>query len=559
MTDTTIIMNIVNIQKVLPNGKELLAGISLGFYRGAKIGVIGVNGAGKSTLMRIIAGKDESYNGKVILQPNIRIGYLSQEPELEPGLDVRANVELGLKEAKQLVERYEALSMRLCEPLSDDEMEKVIDEQSRVQDLIEAAGAWDIDSHVDLAMEALRCPPGDAKVETLSGGEKRRVALTRILLEKPDILLLDEPTNHLDAESVAWLERHLREYEGTVLIVTHDRYFLDNVTKWVLELDRGKGIPFEGSYSVWLEAKAKRMELEDKSAINRRRVLEQELEWIRSSQKARQAKGKARISAYDELVAQEEQRRESAAQITIAPGPRLGKVVIEAENLTKAYGNKLLFENLNFRLPPAGIVGVVGPNGAGKTTLLRMFIGDEKPDDGKLTVGDTVVLSYVSQGRSDLDNDKSVYAEISQGKDNIEIGKSTINARAYCGFFNFRGADQQKRVGDLSGGERNRVHLAKLLIAGGNVILLDEPTNDLDVETLRALEDAILRFSGCVVVVSHDRFFLDRIATHILAFEGDSQAIWFEGNWEAYEADRKRRLGRDADQPHRIKYRPLRR
>ncbi len=552
-----IIMNLVNLRKVLPNGKELLSGIYLSFFRGAKIGVLGVNGAGKSTLLKIISGQDKDFQGEVIIQPGITVGYLPQEPQLDPSKTVKGNVELALKHAKQLLERYDELNARLCEDLSPDEMDKVIEEQARVQDEIEAADAWDIDNQVEVAMEALRCPPGDANVEHLSGGEKRRVALTRLLLEKPDILLLDEPTNHLDAESVAWLERHLRDYAGTVLIVTHDRYFLDNITRWVLELDRGKGIPFEGNYSEWLDARAKRIESEEKTTESRKKVLDRELEWIRMSQKARQAKGKARLNAYEKLAAEESEKRDGAVKMTIAPGPRLGTNVVEANGLRKAYGDHLLFDDLNFRLPRAGIVGIVGPNGAGKTTLLRMLVDQERPDGGELKVGETVKVSYVNQDRSTLDPDKTVYEEISGGRDAIEIGKRTINSRAYCGLFNFKGADQQKKVGDLSGGERNRVHLAKLLIAGGNLILLDEPTNDLDVETLRSLEDAILEFAGCIVVVSHDRWFLDRIATHILAFEGDSRVVWFEGNWQDYEADRKRRLGKDADQPHRIKYRPL--
>ena len=556
-----IIMNLVDLKKVLPNGKELLSGIYLSFFRGAKIGVIGINGAGKSTLMRIISGQDTDYLGDVILGDGVRVGYLPQEPTLEEELTVRENVELGMKETKELLERFEAINMKFAEPMSDEAMEKLLEEQGRVQDAIDAVDAWEFENQLDVAMSALRCPDGDLPVTNLSGGERRRIALTRILLEKPDILLLDEPTNHLDAESVAWLERTLREYEGTVLIVTHDRYFLDNVTRWVLELDRGKGVPFEGAYSEWLDAKSKRMVQEDKSAQNRARVMNDELEWIRMSQKARQSKGKARLNAYEDLVAAEEsyQERQGTAQITIAPGPRLGNTVVDVEGLTKAYGDKLLFDNLTFRLPRSGIVGVVGPNGAGKTTLLRMLIGDEQPDSGSLTVGETVQISYVNQERSDLDDDKTLFQEISQGRDVIPIGKREINSRAYCSLFQFRGHDQQKRVGDLSGGERNRVQLAKLLIEGGNLILLDEPSNDMDVETLRALEAAILRFSGCVVIVSHDRWMLDRTATHILAFEGDSEVVWYEGNWQDYEEDRRRRLGADADQPKPIKYRPLKR
>ncbi|TNF36528.1 MAG: energy-dependent translational throttle protein EttA [Deltaproteobacteria bacterium] len=553
-----IVMNLVRLRKVLPNGKELLKGISLSFFKDAKIGVIGVNGAGKSTLMKIVAGVDKEYQGEVILQPGVRVGYLSQEPELDPSLDVKGNIELGLKDVKALLERYDEISARFGDAEAD-EFDKLIEEQSRLQDAIEAVDGWELDNRVSVAAEALRCPPGDRDVVTLSGGEKRRVALTRMLLERPEILLLDEPTNHLDAESIAWLERHLREYPGLVLIITHDRYFLDNITRWVLELDRGVGIPYEGNYSEWLDQKAKRIEMEEKANSRRARTLKQELDWIRLSQKARQAKGKARLNAYEKLQADEQAQRDTPSQITIAPGPRLGTTVIEAHGLTKGYGDKLLFENLDFILPRAGIVGVVGPNGAGKSTLLKMIIGQEQPDAGSLTVGETVKVSYVNQDRSTLDDDKSVWEEISGGAEVIEIGARQVNSRAYCGFFNFKGADQQKRVGDLSGGERNRVHLAKLLIEGGNVIMLDEPSNDLDVETLRSLEDAIAEFAGCVVLVSHDRWMLDRLATHILAFEGDSQVMWFEGNWQAYEADRKRRLGKEADQPHTIKYRPLHR
>jgi sulfate-transporting ATPase len=553
-----IIMNIVDIRKTLPNGKELLSGISLSFFHGAKIGVLGINGAGKSTLLKIIFGEDRDYTGEVIIKEGATVGYLPQEPELDTSLDVRGNVELGVAATKALLAEFDELCAKLGDPdLDPDSMTKVLEEQARVQDRIDAVDAWELDSQLSLAMDALRCPPGDASVETLSGGEKRRVALTRILLERPDILLLDEPTNHLDAESVAWLERHLREYPGTVLIVTHDRYFLDNVTRWVLELDRGKGIPWEGCYSEWLEQKQRRIAQEEKGQARRAKVLERELAWVRLSQKARQAKGKARLRAYEDLAAEEQNQRQGDHQITIAPGPRLGDVVVEAEGVTKAYGDRLLFDDLSFRLPRAGIVGVVGANGAGKTTLLKMLVGQEQPDDGTLRIGETVQISHVNQERSDLDDDKSIYQEISQGCETIQIGNREVNSRAYCGFFNFKGHAQQKRVGDLSGGERNRVQLAKLLIEGGNLVLLDEPTNDLDVETLRALEDAILRFSGCIVVVSHDRWFLDRIATHILAFEGGSEVVWFEGNWQDYEEDRRRRLGDDADQPRRIKYRPL--
>ncbi|MFO0746764.1 MAG: energy-dependent translational throttle protein EttA [Myxococcota bacterium] len=550
-----IVMNLVGLEKKLPTGKELFKGIFLSFYKDAKIGIVGINGSGKSTLLRIIAGQDKDFQGELILQPGISVGFLSQEPELDPKFDVRGNVELGLAHIKALIAEYEDVSAKFADP--DADMDKLIERQAELQDLIEVHGGWEFDNKVEVAMQALRCPPPDSKVDKLSGGEKRRVALTRILLERPDILLLDEPTNHLDADSVAWLERHLREYTGLVIIVTHDRYFLDNVTKWVLEIDRGKGIPFEGNYSAWLEHKSKRIELEDRTNTRRKEILDKELEFVKSSQKARQSKGKARLNAYEKMAAEEEDRRDAPSTITIAPGPRLGTTVIEAQAITKAYGEKLLFEKLDFILPRAGIVGVVGPNGAGKTTLLRMFIGSEKPDAGNLKVGETVKIAYVNQDRSTLDSNKTVYQEISGGAEIINIGKRQVNSRAYCGFFNFKGADQQKLVGNRSGGERNRVHQAKLLIEGGNVILLDEPTNDLDIETLQALETAIGEFAGCVVLVTHDRWFLDRLATHILAFEGDSQVLWFEGNWQAYEADRHRRLGLDADTPRAIKYRPL--
>ena len=550
-----IIMNMVGISKRLPTGKELFKGIFLSFFKDAKIGIVGVNGSGKSTLLRIIAGVDKEFGGELVLQPGVTTGYLAQEPELEPTLDVRGNVELGLKHVKELLERYEAINHAFADP--DADMDKLIEEQATLQDKIEAANGWELDNRVEVAMQALRCPPADAKVDRLSGGEKRRVALTRILLERPDILLLDEPTNHLDADSVAWLERHLREYPGLVIIVTHDRYFLDNVTRWVLELDYGKGVPFEGNYSSWLEQKSKRMAQEEKAGSKKKEILDRELEWVKLSAKGRQAKGKARLTAYEKLADEEDAKRDAPVSIAIAPGPRLGTTVIEAKNLKKGFGDKLLWENLDFILPRAGIVGVVGPNGAGKSTLLKMFVGREKPDAGELKIGETVKISFVDQERSALDPDKSVYQEISQGKEFIAIGKREVNARAYCGFFNFKGADQQKQVGLLSGGERNRVHLAKLLIEGGNMLLLDEPTNDLDIETLQALESAIAEFAGCVVLVTHDRWFLDRLATHILAFEGDSNVVWYEGNWQAYEADRKRRLGIDADVPKPLKYRPL--
>ncbi len=550
-----IIMNMVGLEKRLPNGKDLFKGIFLSFFKDAKIGIVGINGSGKSTLLKLIAGVDKEFGGELIIAQGTTIGYLAQEPELDQRYDVRGNVELGLKHIKDLLERYEAINGEFADP--DADMDKLIEEQATLQDQIEAAGGWELDNRVEVAMQALRCPPPDAKVDKLSGGEKRRVALTRILLERPDILLLDEPTNHLDADSVAWLERHLRDYAGLVIIVTHDRYFLDNISNWVLELDYGKGIPFEGNYTNWLEQKRKRLEMEEKGNLRKKEILDKELEWVRQSSKGRQAKGKARLAAYEKLASEEDARRDAPVSITMAPGPRLGTQVIEAKNLKKGFGDKLLFEKLDFLLPRAGIVGVVGPNGAGKSTLLKMFVGREQPDSGELKLGETVKLAFVDQERSALDPNKSIYQEISQGKDTIEIGKRSVNARAYCGFFNFKGTDQQKLVGVLSGGERNRVHLAKLLIEGGNVVLLDEPTNDLDIETLQQLETAIAEFSGCVVLVTHDRWFLDRLATHILAFEGDSNVVWFEGNWQAYEADRKRRLGIDADVPKPIKYRPL--
>jgi len=550
-----IIMNMVGLEKRLPNGKDLFKGIFLSFFKDAKIGIVGINGSGKSTLLKIIAGVDKEFGGELIIAQGTTIGYLAQEPELDPRYDVRGNVELGLKQIKELLERYEAINGEFADP--DADMDKLIEEQARLQDQIEAAGGWELDNRVEVAMQALRCPPPDANVDKLSGGEKRRVALTRILLERPDILLLDEPTNHLDADSVAWLERHLRDYPGLVIIVTHDRYFLDNISTWVLELDYGKGIPFEGNYTNWLEQKRKRLELEEKGNLRKKEILDKELEWVRQSSKGRQAKGKARLAAYEKLASEEDARRDAPVSITMAPGPRLGTQVIEAKSLKKGFGDKLLFDKLDFLLPRAGIVGVVGPNGAGKSTLLKMFVGREQPDSGELKLGETVKLAFVDQERSALDPNKSIYQEISQSKDTIEIGKRSVNSRAYCGFFNFKGTDQQKLVGVLSGGERNRVHLAKLLIEGGNVVLLDEPTNDLDIETLQQLETAIAEFSGCVVLVTHDRWFLDRLATHILAFEGDSNVVWFEGNWQAYEVDRKRRLGIDADVPKPIKYRPL--
>jgi len=546
-----------DLRKVVGQGREILKGVTLAFLPGAKIGVLGPNGAGKSTVLRIMAGLDHDFAGEAWAAEGARVGYLAQEPELDPGKDVLGNVMEGVGEAKGLLDRFEAVSARFAEELTDDEMNAVIAEQAELQEKIDAANAWDLQRQVEIAMDALRLPPGDAKVEHLSGGERRRVALCRLLLEKPDLLLLDEPTNHLDAESVAWLERHLEDYEGTVVAVTHDRYFLDNVAGWILELDRGRGIPFEGNYSGWLEQKQKRLAVEEKQEEARQRTLASELEWVRQSPRARQAKSKARLQTYEELLAAANDKGPQKSQIVIPPGPRLGGLVIEAEGLNKGYGDRQLIENLSFRLPPAGLVGVIGPNGAGKTTLFRMLLGQEQPDSGALRLGDTVKLGYVDQSRESLDPKKTVWQEISGGVDELELGKRKVNSRAYCSWFGFRGADQQKPVGQLSGGERNRVHMAKLLKSGANLILLDEPTNDLDVDTLRALEEALLEFAGCAMVISHDRWFLDRIATHILAFEGDSHVEWFEGNFDAYEEDKKRRLGEDSVQPHRIKYKPL--
>jgi ATP-binding cassette ChvD family protein len=543
--------------KVHPPDVKVLEDIWLSFYFGAKIGVLGLNGAGKSSLLRIMAGEDQSFLGEAFPAGGISIGFLHQEPRLDPTKTVLGNVEEGVAPIKALLARYDDVNARLGEDLSPDEMEKVLDEQSKIQDKIEAANAWDLDSRLELAMEALRLPPAQAEVDRLSGGERRRVALCRLLLQSPDLLLLDEPTNHLDAESVAWLERFLKDYPGTVVAVTHDRYFLDNVAGWILELDRGRGIPWEGNYSSWLDQKKNRLQLEEKAETKRQRTLERELEWIRMSPRARQAKGKARLNAYEELLREETAQRIETAEIYIAPGPRLGDVVVEARHLRKGYGDNLLIDDLNFTLPRGGIVGVIGPNGAGKTTLFRMMTGAEKPDDGTLKIGETVQIGYVDQSREALGADKTVWEEISDGNDEVELGKRKIPSRAYVSWFNFKGPAQQRKVGTLSGGERNRVHLAKLLRRGSNLLLLDEPTNDLDVDTLRALEEALLNFAGCAVVISHDRWFLDRIATHMLAFEGDSAVVWFEGNYQDYEADRKRRLGTSADQPHRIKYRKL--
>ncbi|CAA7624958.1 fused putative transporter subunits of ABC superfamily: ATP-binding components [Magnetospirillum sp. LM-5] len=546
-----------NLTKAYPGGKEIMKGLTLSFLPGAKIGVLGANGAGKSTLLKIMAGIDKEFGGEAWAAEGVKIGYLAQEPQLDPAKDVLGNVMEAVAETKALLDRFDEVSAKFAEELSDDEMNDLIAEQGELQEKIDHLDAWDLTRKIEIAMDALRCPPGDSPVTTLSGGERRRVALCRLLLSHPDMLLLDEPTNHLDAESVAWLERFLETYSGTVVMITHDRYFLDNVTGWILELERGHGIPYEGNYTSWLEQKEKRLAQEEREETARQRAIRDELEWVRASPKARQTKSKARINAFEDLVAKSQEKATGPAVITVPPGPRLGGKVIEADKVSKAFGDNLLYENLSFKLPPGGIVGIIGPNGAGKTTLFRMITGAEQPTSGTFTVGETVVLGYVDQSRDSLDPEKTVFQEISDGQEEIDLGKRKINSRAYAGLFNFKGADQQKKVGVLSGGERNRVHLAKMLSRPANVILLDEPTNDLDVETLSALEDALAEFPGCAVVISHDRYFLDRIATHILAFEGDSQVVWFEGNYQDYEADRKRRLGADADQPHRIKYKPL--
>ena len=547
-----------DLRKVVPPNREILKGIWLSFFPGAKIGVVGPNGSGKSTLLRIMAGVDRDFQGEAWPAKGMRIAYLPQEPPLDHALDVRGNVELAVKPVRDLLHRFDQVNLRFGESLSDQEMAALIDEQARLQEAIDAAGAWELDRKIEIAMDALRLPPADADVGTLSGGERRRVALCKVLLEEPDLLLLDEPTNHLDAESVAWLEHHLAAFKGTVVAITHDRYFLDNVAEWILELDRGAGIPWKGNYSSWLAQKQERLRQEEKSASARQRTLERELEWIRMTPRARQAKGRARITAFEELANQDAHEQLTRAEIVIPAGPRLGEDVVHFDGVAKAFGDTLLFENLTFRLPRGGIVGVIGPNGAGKTTMFRLILGQERADTGTVHVGQTVQLAYVDQSRDALEPELSVWEEISGKQDEIELGKGTrVNSRAYCSWFGFKGGEQQKKVGVLSGGERNRVHLARLLKRGGNLILLDEPTNDLDVDTLRALEDALLGFAGCAVVISHDRWFLDRIATHILAFEGESRAVWFEGNYQDYEADRKRRLGSAAELPHRIKYRRL--
>jgi sulfate-transporting ATPase len=546
-----------DLRKVVPPKREILRGINLAFFPGAKIGVLGANGAGKSTLLRIMAGADPDFLGEARPADDIRIGYLPQEPRLDPAKTVLANIEEGVATTRDLLRRFEDVSGRFAEPMSDAEMEKLLAEQARLQDSIEAVGGWELDRTVEMAMDALRVPPGDQDVHTLSGGEARRVALCRLLLERPDMLLLDEPTNHLDAESVAWLERYLQEYPGTVVAVTHDRYFLDNVAGWILELDRGSGIPWQGNYSSWLEQKQERLAREERAEAARQRTLERELEWIRMAPRARQAKSKARVTAYESLLQQETERRTDDIEIVIPPGSRLGDVVVVAEHLTKGYGDRVLIDDLSMAIPRGAIVGVIGPNGAGKTTFVRIILGQEKPDRGTIRIGETVVPAYVDQSRDALDGKKTVWEEISEGADMLTLGKRQLNSRSYVASFNLKGADQQKRVADLSGGERNRVHLAKLLKRGGNLLLLDEPTNDLDVDTLRALEESLLTFAGCVVVISHDRWFLDRIATHILAFEDEGRVVWSEGSYADYEADRKKRLGAEADRPHRLRYKRL--
>jgi|SoiMetStandDraft_2_1073263.scaffolds.fasta_scaffold20143_2 energy-dependent translational throttle protein EttA len=546
-----------DLRKVVPPKREILRGIYLSFFHGAKIGVLGANGAGKSTLLRIMAGVDDDFLGEAFPADGLRIGYLPQEPALDPAKDVRGNVEDGVAETRALLTRFEEVSAKLGEPLDGDEMERLLEEQARLQDRIDAVNAWDLDRTVELAMDALRLPPGDADVSRISGGERRRVALCRLLLAKPDMLLLDEPTNHLDAESVAWLERFLKEYPGTIVAITHDRYFLDNVAGWILELDRGHGIPWEGNYSSWLDQKQQRLAREEKADLARQRTLERELEWVRMAPRARQAKSKARLQAYEQMLDAPFVERAEKLEIAIPPGPRLGDLVVEADHLGKGYEDRVLIDDLSFKLPRGGIVGVIGPNGAGKTTLFRLIVGQETTDRGTLRLGDTVRLAYVDQSRDALDAARTVFEEISEGAETLEVGGRKLAARAYVASFNFKGTDQQKTLGTLSGGERNRLHLAKMLKSGGNVLLLDEPTNDLDVDTLRALEDALLEFAGCAVVISHDRWFLDRVATHMLAFEDEGRVVWFEGNYADYEADRRRRLGTDADRPHRLRYKRL--
>jgi sulfate-transporting ATPase len=546
-----------DLRKTVPPKREILKGIWLSFYFGAKIGVIGPNGAGKSSLLRIMAGEDGEFMGEAFPAKGIKVGFLPQEPRLDPKKTVLGNVEEGVAATRALLDRFNTISDRLGEPLEPDEMERLLEEQAKVQDQIDAANAWELDRTLEIAMDALRCPPPDADVSAISGGERRRVALCRLLLQRPDLLLLDEPTNHLDAESVAWLERFLKEYPGTVVAVTHDRYFLDNVAGWILELDRGEGIPWQGNYSSWLDQKQARLAQEEKAASARQRTLSRELEWVRMAPRARHAKSKARVNAYERLLAEEMEKLPESVEIYIPPGPRLGGVVVECERLRKGYGDNLLIDDLSFKLPPGGIVGVIGPNGAGKTTLFRMITGQETPDSGTLRVGETVRLASVDQSRDVLKGDQNVWEAIAEGNEVLQLGRRTLNSRSYVASFNFKGPDQQKRVEDLSGGERNRVHLARMLKSGANLLLLDEPTNDLDVDTLRALEEALLEFAGCAVVISHDRWFLDRIATHMLAFEGESRVVWYEGNYQDYQADRHRRLGADADQPHRIKYRKL--
>jgi len=551
------IYTMIGVNKVVPPNRTIIKDISLSFFPGAKIGLLGLNGAGKSTVLRIMAGVDTEFDGEARPQPGIKIGYLAQEPELDDRADVRSNVEQGVGETKALLEKFDEISAKFAEPMSDDEMNDLLAEQANLQDQIEAANGWELDRTLEIAADALRLPAWDAEVRHLSGGERRRVALCRLLLSGPDMLLLDEPTNHLDAESVAWLERFLHEFKGTVVAVTHDRYFLDNVAGWILELDRGHGIPWEGNYSSWLEQKENRLTQEQAEQKARKRTMAAELDWVRQNPKGRQAKSKARLARFEELSSQEYQQRNETQEIFIPPGPRLGELVVEIDSVSKGFGDRLLIDDLSFKVPRGALVGIIGPNGAGKSTLFKMLVGIEQPDAGSVRIGETVDLAYVDQSRDDLNGDKTVWEEISDGSDLIQVGKYETSSRAYCGRFNFKGSDQQKYLKQLSGGERNRVHLAKLLKAGGNVLLLDEPTNDLDVETLRALEQALLEFPGCAFVISHDRWFLDRIATHILAFEGDSQVEWFEGNYQEYETDRKRRLGNDADQPHRIKYKKL--